>query len=313
MDEINIGFIGLGNMGQHMCLALIQNSYKVTVHDINRQAALPALELGAGWADNPKEVAQKCNIIFTSLPGPTEIEAVAVGEDGIFDGITGDSVWVDLSTSSPKLMRRLCETFASKRAAILEAPVSGRRSDENGATLNGVLSIMVGGDESTYENLKTIFESFGDKITYTGEIGTAAICKLANNMFQYSMERVLVESLTLGVKAGVPAEILMQCIKNGAGGSGRILNVSMPDTYLQGKFDGGTGSESTFAISKKDMALALELGREFDVPLQIASGTYNDMTAAVNRKEWTNLNYRVYHLLQEEWAGNVEVRSQPQD
>ena len=118
MDEINIGFIGLGNMGQHMCLALIQNSYKVTVHDINRQAALPALELGARWADNPKEVAQKSNIIFTSLPGPREVEAVAIGQDGILDGITGDSVWADLSTSSPELMRRLYETFASKGASI---------------------------------------------------------------------------------------------------------------------------------------------------------------------------------------------------
>ena len=310
MDDINIGFIGLGNMGQHMCLALIQNSYDVTVHDINKEAALPVLELGAAWANNPKEVALKSDIIFTSLPGPTEIEAVATGEDGIFDGITSNSVWADLSTSSPDLMRRLYKTFASKGASILDAPVSGRRSDENGLTLNGVLSIMVGGDETTYMKLQSIFESFGNKVTYTGEIGSATICKLANNMFQYGLERLLVESLTLGVKAGVPAEILMQCIKNGAGGSGRILNVSMPDTYLQGKFDGGTGSESTFSISKKDMALALELGRELDVPLQIATGTYNDMTAAVNRKEWSNLNYRVYHLLQEERAGNIEVRVQ---
>ena len=310
MDDINIGFIGLGNMGQHMCLALIQNSYNVTVHDINKEAALPVLELGAAWANNPKEVALKSDIIFTSLPGPIEIEAVATGEDGIFDGITSHSIWADLSTSSPDLMKRLYKTFASKGASILDAPVSGRRSDEDGLTLNGVLSIMVGGDEATYIKLQPIFESFGNKVTYTGEIGSATICKLANNMFQYGLERLLVESLTLGVKAGVPAEILMQCIKNGAGGSGRILNVSMPDTYLQGKFDGGTGSESTFSISKKDMALALELGRELDVPLQIATGTYNDMTAAVNRKEWSNLNYRVYHLLQEERAGNIEVRVQ---
>ena len=313
MDEINIGFIGLGNMGQHMCLALIQKNYNVTVHDINREAALPALELGATWADTPKELAQKSDIIFTSLPGPTEVEAVATGEDGIFDGITSDSVWADLSTSSPELMRRLQETFSSKGASILDAPVSGRRSDENGVTLNGVLSIMVGGYENIYMKLKPIFESFGNKVTYTGEIGSATICKLANNMFQYGLERLLVESLTLGVKAGVPAETLMQCIRYGAGGSGRILNVSMPDTYLQGKFDGGTGSESTFAISRKDMALALELGRELNVPLQIATGTYNDMTAAVNRKEWADLNYRVYHLLQEERAGNVEVRIPSED
>jgi len=308
MDEINIGFIGLGNMGQHMCLALRQKNYNVTVHDINREAALPALELGAAWAETPKELAQKSDIIFTSLPGPTEVEAVATGEDGIIEGITSDSVWADLSTSSPELMRRLQGIFSSKGASILDAPVSGRRSDENGVTLNGVLSIMVGGYENIYMKLKPIFESFGNKVTYTGEIGTATICKLANNMFQYGLERLLVESLTLGVKAGVPAETLMQCIRNGAGGSGRILNVSMPDTYLQGKFDGGTGSESTFPISRKDMALALELGRELNVPLQIATGTYNDMTAAVNRKEWADLNYRVYHLLQEERAGNVEVR-----
>ncbi|HJO60258.1 MAG TPA: NAD(P)-dependent oxidoreductase [SAR202 cluster bacterium] len=313
MDEINIGFIGLGNMGHHMCLALIQKNYNVTVHDINREAALPALELGAAWADTPRELAQKSDIIFTSLPGPTEVEAVATGEDGIIDGITSDSVWADLSTSSPELMRRLQETFSSKGASILDAPVSGRRSDENGVTLNGVLSIMVGGHENIYLELKPIFESFGNKVTYTGEIGSATICKLANNMFQYGLERLLVESLTLGVKAGVPAEILMQCIRNGAGGSGRILNVSMPDTYLQGKFDGGTGSESTFPISRKDMALALELGRELNVPLQIATGTYNDMTAALNRKEWADLNYRVYHLLQEERAGNVEVRIPTED
>jgi len=313
MDEINIGFIGLGNMGQHMCLALIQKNYNVTVHDINREAALPALELGAAWADTPRELAQKSDIIFTSLPGPTEVEAVATGEDGIIDGITSDSVWADLSTSSPELMRRLQETFSSKGASILDAPVSGRRSDENGVTLNGVLSIMVGGYENIYMKLKPIFESFGNKVTYTGEIGSATICKLANNMFQYGLERLLVESLTLGVKAGVPAETLMQCIRYGAGGSGRILNVSMPDTYLQGKFDGGTGSESTFAISRKDMALVLELGRELNVPLQIATGTYNDMTAAVNRKEWADLNYRVYHLLQEERAGNVEVRIPSED
>ncbi|MEC9366516.1 MAG: NAD(P)-binding domain-containing protein, partial [Chloroflexota bacterium] len=150
MDEINIGFIGLGNMGQHMCLALIKSNYKVIVHDINRDSALPALELGARWANTPKELARKSDIIFTSLPGPTEVEAVATGDDGIIHGITSDSVWADLSTSSPELMRRLHEDFYSRGASTLDAPVSGRRSDENGVTSNGVLSIMVGGSEDIY-------------------------------------------------------------------------------------------------------------------------------------------------------------------
>jgi 3-hydroxyisobutyrate dehydrogenase len=300
MDEINIGFIGLGNMGQHQCLALIQSSYKVTVHDINKEAAIPALELGASWADNPKEVAQRCDVIFTSLPGPTEVEVVATGEDGILDGISSDSVWADLSTGSPKLIRRLHETFASKGASVLDAPVSGRRPDQN-----GVLSIMVGGDEETYLKLKPIFDSFGERVTYTGEIGSATICKLMNNIYIYGLERLLVESFTLGVKAGVPAETLFECIKNGAGGRGAILNELLPKTYLRGKFDDVT---STFWIAKKDVALALELGREYDVPMQQASDTYNEMTAGANRKEWANLDRMVYHLLQEERAGNIEVR-----
>ena len=304
MDEINIGFIGLGNMGHHQCRALIQSSYKVTVHDINKEAAIPFLELGASWADNPKEVAQRCDVIFTSLPGPIEIEIVATGEAGLLDGISNGSVWADLSTGSPKLIRRLHETFAAKGASILDAPVSGRKSDENGVGLNGVLSIMVGGDEETYLKVKPIFESFGEKVTYTGEIGSATICKLMNNIYQYGLERLLVESFTVGVKAGVPAETLLECIRNGSGGRGDILNVHVPNMYMRGNFEKG---HSTFRIAKKDVALALELGREYDVPMQQATDTYNELTAGANRKEWADLHYMIYHLLQEERA-DIEVR-----
>ena len=124
MSDINVGFIGLGNMGAGMCLNIIRSSYNVIVHDLNKEAALPALEMGASWANSPKEVAQMSDVIFTSLPGPTEVEVVATGEDGIFEGIKNTSVWVDLSTSSPQLIRELHETFSSKGAAVLDAPVS---------------------------------------------------------------------------------------------------------------------------------------------------------------------------------------------
>jgi 3-hydroxyisobutyrate dehydrogenase-like beta-hydroxyacid dehydrogenase len=169
---------------------------------------------------------------------------------------------------------------------------------------------MVGGDENTYLKLKPIFDSFGESVTYTGEIGSASICKLMNNIYQYGLERILVESLTLGIKAGVPAETLMECIRNGAGGRGHILNVTLPGTYFQGKFD---DVRSTFGIAKKDVALALELAREYDVPMRTASDTYDEMTAGANRKEWANLDHRVYHLLQEERAGNIEVRLPVED
>ena len=216
MDHLNIGFIGLGNMGGGICLNIIRAGYKVIVHDINKEAALPALEMGATWEDNPKELSKKCDVIFTSLPGPKEVEAVSIGEEGIFYGITEGAIWVDLSTSSPKLIQTLHETFASKGAKVMDAPVSG---GVTGADI-GRLAIMAGGEEETFTSLKPIFESFGDRVTYTGTIGTGTICKLMNNAFQYGMETLLSESLTLGVKAGVDTEKLVECLRNGSGGRG---------------------------------------------------------------------------------------------
>ena len=305
MDHINIGFIGLGNMGTGMCLNIIKNGYKVTVHDINKDSAVSALEMGAVWANSPKELAQKSDVIFTSLPGPKEVEAVSVGEQSILDGIGEGSIWVDLSTSSPNLIQALHETFASKGAKVMDAPVSG---GVTGAE-SGRLAIMVGGDEETFNNLKSVLESFGDRVTYTGPIGTGTICKLMNNAFQYGMEVLLSESLTLGVKAGVNTQKLVECLRNGGGGRGNILNVTFPQTYLKGKFD---PPRFKLTGAQKDVSLALELARQHDVPMASATHTYNEMTSAINRG-WGDLDSRVSLLLQEERAGNIEVRITDED
>ena len=300
MEDTSIGFIGLGNMGNGMCLNLLRNSYQVTVHDVDKDAALPCLEMGAFWAQTPKELAQNCSIIFTSLPGPMDVEAVARGEDGILDGIDGGSVWVDLSTSSPKLIRRLHGKFAEKGASVLDAPVSG---GVNGAE-KGQLAIMVGGDKDIFAKLRPVFDSLGDKVTYTGDVGSGTICKLMNNALQFGMERMISESLTLGVKAGVSPEALVECMRNGGGGRGNILNVTLPETYFQGKFD-----PPRFKLrgASKDLSLALELARDHDVPMETATSTFNEITSAMNRG-WGDLDSRVYLLLQEERAGNIEVR-----
>ena len=300
MKDSNIGFIGLGNMGSEMCLNIIRHSYKVTVHDINKEAALPALEMGASWADTPKEISEECDIVFTCLPGPTEVEAVAIGKNGILEGAGSSTVWVDLSTSSPQLIRELHKTFSSKGALVLDAPVSGGVA----GAAKGHLAIMVGGDKDTFIYLKPIFGAFGDKVTYTGPIGTGSICKLMHNTVGYGMEMILSECLTLGVKAGIDAATLVECIRNGSVGRGNLLNVSLPETYFQGKFD---PPNFTLKGAKKDMALALELARDFDVPVAAATHAYNELTSAVN-KGWGHLDARISFLLQEERAGNIEVR-----
>jgi len=295
-----VGFIGLGNMGSGMSMNIAKSGYKMIVHDLDRNAATPILEFGAEWADSPREIAEKCDVIFTSLPGPLEVEAVATGENGLFEGVSESSVWLDLSTSSPTLIRRLADTFGNKGTTVMDAPISG---GVRGAQ-RGLLAVMVGGDRDTFDQLLPLLESFGDKVTYTGDIGAGSICKLMHNSIGYGMQMILSECLTLGVKAGVEAEALVECIRNGSVGRGNLLNVTLPETYFKGKFD---PPNFALKLARKDVALALELGREYDVPMEAASHAYNELTTALNRG-WGEQDSRIALLLQEERAGNIEVR-----
>ena len=137
---MELGFIGLGTMGSSMALNVIKAGHHLTVNDINRDAAGPHLEAGAAWADSAQEVAEASDIVFTSLPGPPEVEAVALGEHGILSGISPGKVYFDLSTNSPTLVRRLHDAFAAHGAHVLDAPVSG---GPQGAR-SGRLAIWVG-------------------------------------------------------------------------------------------------------------------------------------------------------------------------
>ena len=300
MTGKTIGFIGLGNMGSGMSMNISEAGYSMVVHDLNQDLATQLLENGARWAQSHKELAESCDVIFTSLPGPMEVEAVATGDEGLVEGIRKGSVWLDLSTSSPTLIRRLAGVFSEKGATVMDAPVSG---GVRGA-MEGKLAVMVGGDEKIFQQLSPILESFGDRVTYTGEIGTGSICKLMHNSIGYGMQMILSECLTLGVKAGVDPEKLVECIKNGSVGRGNLLNVTLPETYFKGIFD---PPNFALRLARKDVSLALELGREYDVPMEAASHAYNELTAALNRG-WGEKDSRISLLLQEERAGNIEVR-----
>jgi len=141
---MRIGFIGLGNMGGPMALNLIKAGHTLIVHDVRREAAAPHLERGASWADTPRAVARESELILTSLPGPKEVEAVALGSDGIIHGAVAGTVYADLSTGSPMVMRKLHAAFEARGVHVLDAPVSG---GVWGAQ-RGTLQVMVGGAES---------------------------------------------------------------------------------------------------------------------------------------------------------------------
>ena len=195
---MKIGFIGLGNMGGHMAYNILQGGHDLLVHDLRRESASRHLEAGARWADTPQQMAQQSEVVFTSLPGPTEVEAVALGEDGILSGMETSKVLFDLSTNSPTAVRRIHQTFAEKGVHMLDAPVSG---GPRGAQ-TGRLAIWVGGDKDVFDQYKHLLDVFSDAPYYVGPIGCGSVAKLVHNCTGYVLQTALAEVFTMGVKGG---------------------------------------------------------------------------------------------------------------
>ena len=310
---MKIGFIGLGNMGGGMAANVLRAGYDLTVHDLRRESATPLLEAGASWADTPAELAASCDIVLTSLPGPREVEATALGEGGILEGMgskaaeDGDSggVYIDLSTSSPTLIRSIAEDFAAKGVSVLDAPVSG---GPVGAR-TGRLAVMVGGERDVYDRVKPALDAIGDKVSYIGPVGSGSIAKLMHNCIGYGLQTIVAECLTLGVKAGVDPEPLYEAISNGSVGRGSSFANTYPNTFLAGNFD-----PPSFALrlAHKDVSLALELAREYGVPMSVGNIAHQELTSALNRG-WADMDSRIAMTLQEERAGDVEVRIEKPD
>src|SRR6185295_20114659 len=124
-DAVSVGFIGLGTMGAKMAANLQKAGYRLVVHDLHRQAASHHLNAGAVWADSPRQLAEQCDVLFTSLPEPADVEGIAAGDNGLLAGIAKDAAWFDLSTNSPSVVKKLNAAFAKKGAHMLDAPVSG--------------------------------------------------------------------------------------------------------------------------------------------------------------------------------------------
>ncbi len=299
---MKVGFIGLGTMGGSMAFNALQGGHELVVHDIRRESATRHLEAGAVWADTPREVAEASDIVLTSLPGPVEVEAVALGEDGIGQGLTAGKVYLDLSTSTPGLIRKIHQELGARGIEVLDAPVSGGPS--GAASRN--LAIWVGGDKAVFDRCKPVLDAIGDKAYYVGEIGCGSIAKLVHNCAGYAIQAALAEVFTMGVKAGVEPLALWQAVRRGATGR-RGPFEGLAEHLLPGNFD---PPDFALRLARKDVDLAVAVGREFDVPMRISNLTLIEMTEAMNRG-WGDRDSRVAMLLQEERAG-VEVRVDPE-
>ena len=291
---MRVGFIGLGIMGASMASNLQKAGHALSVHDIRRDAAAPHLAAGAEWKATPREVAEASDIVFTSLPGPPEVEAVALGSDGLVHGMRQGAAYFDLSTNSPALVRRLHGVFADKRVDVLDAPVSG---GPVGAR-TGRLAIWVGGAREVFDRHKPVLDAMGDQAYYVGPIGAGSIAKLVHNCTSFAVRAVLAETFSMGVKAGVEPLALWKAVRQGATGRRRTFDTLM-DKFLPGVYE-----PPSFALKlgHKDVSLATALGRQVGVPMRLSNLVLEEITEALNRG-WGDKDSSSFMLLQNGRAG----------
>ncbi|MCP5149230.1 MAG: NAD(P)-dependent oxidoreductase [Ectothiorhodospiraceae bacterium] len=295
---MNVGFIGLGTMGAHIARNAIAGGHALKVHDLRREAAAPHIEAGATWADSVAAVADGVDVVLLSLPGPREFEAVTLGDGGLVHAMRPGQAVFDLTTNSPTVVRRAAAELASKGIQLLDAPVSGGPDGARTAKM----AIWVGGDQATYDRFEPVLRSVSDQPRYIGPVGAGSIAKLVHNLSGYILQTALAETFTMGVKAGVEPEALWEAVRQGAVGRRRVFD-TMSRQFLPGRFD---PPDFALELARKDVALACEVGREFEVPMRLAHLTLQEMTEAMNRG-WARRDSRTAMLLQEERAG-VEVR-----
>jgi 3-hydroxyisobutyrate dehydrogenase-like beta-hydroxyacid dehydrogenase len=268
---MKVGFIGIGQMGRHMSRHILEAGFDLTVHDLNKEAALPLVAKGARWADTPRQVAQTCNIVFSSLPAPADVEAVVYGKNGLKSGWKQGDIFVDMSTNSPSTIRRIAEDAGSTGVVVLDAPVTG---GTKGAEM-GTLTIIVGGDPVTLEKVRKILETMGKKVFLVGDVGCGNIAKLVNNLISLTTNAITAEGFVLGVKAGIDPGVLWDIIRTGTGNCWSLEQ--MPDTIFKANFEPGF----KMSLGRKDIGIALALGKEIGIPLPIGTVVQQGLDNAI--------------------------------
>ena len=290
---MKVGFIGLGMMGKGMAANLQKAGHRLIVHDIRRAAAEPYLANGAAWADSPKAVGEQAEVVFTSLPVPADVEAVALGANGLIEGMKADTAFFDMSTNSVSVVRKLNAAFGEKNIYMLDSPVSGGPS----GAASGKMAIWVGGDQQQFNRYAGVLGAMGDQAAYIGPSGAGTIAKLVHNCTSAVMNVALAEVFTMGIKAGVPPLDLWEAVRQGATGRPRTFD-------RMGKFLAGQYDPADFALRllHKDVSLAVGLGKEVGVPMRLANLALEELTEAMT-KGWGQRDSRVGMLLQVERAG----------
>jgi 3-hydroxyisobutyrate dehydrogenase-like beta-hydroxyacid dehydrogenase len=266
----NLGYVGLGVMGGKMAARLLAKGHIVTGYNRTRSKAQWLVDQGLKWADSPRAVCEAADVIFIMVTDSKSLEAIAEGRDGLLAGLGPGKVVIDMSTVSPAVRRAVAARVREKGADMVDAPVSG-----SVVTLEqGKLSVMVGGSRTTFDRVKPLLEDIGPKVTYVGGNGLALSMKIAINLSLAVQMLAFSEGVLLAEKSGIARETAVDVLTHSVIGS--------PMIQYRGPFVLGMPEEVWFSVNmmRKDMVLALEMGRQLDVPLPTTAVTNEMLTAA---------------------------------
>jgi 3-hydroxyisobutyrate dehydrogenase len=257
---MKIGFIGIGNLGEHLAANLLRAGFAVMVHDLNQKTAAGLIDAGAKWAASPKQAAETADTVITCLPSPAAVAAVMTAADGILAGLGPGGTWIEMSTNDLNEVKRLAALAADKGVACLEAPVTGGVHK----AAEGEITVLVGGDKAVYEKHQPAFQAMGGTVIYMGPLGSASVIKVITNMLAFIHLVAAGEALILAKRGGLDLTKAFEAIKASSGNS--FVHETESQVILNGSYNIGF----TMDLACKDLKLAHQLGQEFEVPLELA-------------------------------------------
>jgi 3-hydroxyisobutyrate dehydrogenase-like beta-hydroxyacid dehydrogenase len=266
----DLGFVGLGVMGSEMVARLLSKGHRIIGYNRTRSKAEGLLKKGMKWGNTPREVVAGADVILSMVTNSAALRAVMEGPDGMLAAVTPGKIFVDISTVSPSYSRELADKIHAKGGDMVDAPVSG-----SVITLQeGKLSVMVGGRRETFEKVKLLLQDIGPKVTYVGENGLALVMKIGTNLSLAVQMLAFCEGVLLAEKSGIKREVAVDVLTHSV--------IASPMVQYRGPFVLKQPDEAWFNVNmmQKDMLLALELGRQLDVPMPTTAVTNEFLTAA---------------------------------
>ena len=266
----NLGFVGLGVMGGNMVARFLEQGHTVTGYNRTKSKAQWLIDKGMQWADSPRAVAAAADVTFSMVSNSAALTEIFEGPNGVLAGLAAGKYYVDMSTVTPALSRKLADRVREKGSDMVDAPVSG-----SVVTLQqGKLSVMVGGRKETFDKLKPTLDNIGPKVTYVGENGLALVMKIGTNLSLAVQMLAFSEGVLLAEKSGIPRATAVDVLSHSV--------IASPMVQYRSSMVFQLPEEAWFDCNmmQKDMLLALELGRQLEVPLPTTAVTNEMLTAA---------------------------------